>query len=340
MKEIISLLLFLFVLTLKLLSQDKDAEAKAYYINAEEYFNRGSLDSFDSCVIELEKAEKILETTNPKILFLKIKAMQYSRANYNDDYYFYDLVISLKTFFLITDAQNYPNDKYTEIINIQNKLHLKNFRFKSSNDSLGRSKWRQSDSALYFRGKKFLGKQDDFALKCFSKSAQKGYTKAYEAMADYYTSYATDIILRNRNLDKNDSLRMAYRMAIDCYKKLINAGIFYECNYSGDTSKSYLYEIGNLSYYSANYTDALKYLSLAGEKNWNEAFFLLGEIYYNGDGVSVDYKKAFENYLKSATLPTNDKRRAMDRISSIYKDGLGVKKNKELAKECDRKAHE
>jgi len=116
MKTMFLITLFLLGASATLQAQDKDAEAITYYTNAEEYFNRNTLGGYDSCLRELEKAEKILETSNSKILYLKIRAM-------NEDgkitgYYTDKMDSALTIFFKITDAKKYPIEKYSEIVTI------------------------------------------------------------------------------------------------------------------------------------------------------------------------------------------------------------------------------
>lgn len=49
-----------------------------------------------------------------------------------------------------------------------------------------------------------------------------------------------------------------------------------------------------------NYPQAIKCLTIAAEKNWPKAQYLLGECYANGSGVTENYKKAVELYLEAA----------------------------------------
>src|SRR5882672_2049888 len=80
-------------------SQSNDAIAKTYYINAEEAFNKGTLFDNDVCIAQLNKVEQTLGATNPKILYLKIKAMWFCVNQTNDGFYVFDLDASLKLFF-------------------------------------------------------------------------------------------------------------------------------------------------------------------------------------------------------------------------------------------------
>jgi len=65
-----------------------------------------------------------------------------------DRYYAYDLNVSFKKIFLITDSKSYPADKYSEIVNLNDRFRgtFKNTKM------LEDSTYRNSDSSLYERG--------------------------------------------------------------------------------------------------------------------------------------------------------------------------------------------
>jgi len=81
MKKIFSLLILVVAYTIGF-SQDKNAEAIMHYTTAEEFFNKNTLLGAEQCIEELNNAEESLQTTNPKILHLKIEA-----ANKFHDFY-------------------------------------------------------------------------------------------------------------------------------------------------------------------------------------------------------------------------------------------------------------
>src|SRR5262245_41562001 len=79
--------------------QDKDAEARVNYTNAEDLYNKGTYLEAEKCIEELKKAEDLLGSTNPKILYLKIMAAD----RFYDGYYRYDRIIWLQQFFKLAD---------------------------------------------------------------------------------------------------------------------------------------------------------------------------------------------------------------------------------------------
>jgi len=331
MKKIIFLLLYLLFIS-RAFSQDNDAVAKTYYINAEEYFNKGSLGGYDSCVAELEKAEKALGTTNPKILYLKIKAMSQSVLPYHDPYYAYNLNKSLKKFFQMTDSKNYPADKYSEIVNL-NEGFVGAFK---NSEILEDSTYRNSDSSLNYRGlrykvKSYLYKRNDlwqFAERCFIESANNDNNKKnVKAMSHLVFLYCEKTI----QLEKEDY----YKYATDIIETSSKAE--YWCNKAAEKGQfKACAEIGSMFFiYLRDDKKAFKYLSLASEKNIVEAWYWLGFMYYD----QRDYKQAMEYFLKAANAPKDLRTSsAMNQISYMYDNGKGVKKDKSLAREWAQKA--
>lgn len=108
------LLLLIFASTSMIVkAQDKNAEAIVHYTKAEDFYNQGTFLGAENCIEELAEAEDILGSTNSKILFLKIMAA----SKFHENYYAYNNIIWLKTFFKITDVKTFPADKYAAIIN-------------------------------------------------------------------------------------------------------------------------------------------------------------------------------------------------------------------------------
>lgn len=328
-------LLISILFTTEIYSQDNDALAKTYYINAEEYFNRGSLGGYDSCVAELEKAEKALGTTNPKILYLKIRAMSQSVLPYHDQYYVYDLDKSIKKFFQITDSKNYPGDKYSEIVNL-------NDRFRSAFNSyiLEDSTYRNSDSALYLRGDFYKTQNDLFKKKGVLQFAELYFTesaiinenaKAMSALGSLYSEKVIERVREDRNNFGQYDVVQAASKAEYWYNQAGEKGDFQAWS-----------ELGSMFYiYLEDYKKAFKYLSLASEKNDGDGSYYLGEMYYNGRGVSQDYKKAMENYIKVTKAPRSTGsyyRDAVLQIYLMYQQGKGVKRDKKIAQEWLGKA--
>ena len=66
-----------------------------------------------------------------------------------------------------------------------------------------------------------------------------------------------------------------------------------------------------------------------------EAFYILGDLYYYGQGTKQSYKNAFKWYYKSAT---KGYLRAEERLGFLYENGFGVTKNYSKAAEWYHKA--
>lgn len=307
-------------------AQDKDAVAKVHYTNAEEFFNKGSLGGYDSCVIELEQAEKALGTTNSKILYLKIKAMSQFTIPYHDWFYVYDLDSSIKSFFKIVDEKNYPTDKYLEVVNINDK-------FKRGNISKMQT-YRYSDSAFLERGDYFkLEKQIQFARICYLNAADKGNVDAMRKLGDLFERDVRDMAYA----PKNSWDEVPYGDAEYWYDKAGKGGSSSSWKKLGSM---YKFIARAALPYNINFDyKALKYLTAAYENDDEDASYELGEMYERGWGTKQDYKKALEYYIKAtACSKCYHARHAMNSISKFYLIGLGVKKDKELAKEWAQKA--
>lgn len=134
--------------------QDKDLEAQMHYTTAEDKYTKGGIQNFEDCFEELGKTEIILGITNPRILYLKVKALseiaKLSEPYYfYDTYYYYDIDTCLKTFFKITDAKSYPVEKYTEILNIRDLFQKRGQFFGAGYfDNFKTLHYKKSDTAL------------------------------------------------------------------------------------------------------------------------------------------------------------------------------------------------
>ncbi|MBN8880639.1 MAG: hypothetical protein J0I32_24070 [Sphingobacteriales bacterium] len=85
----VALLLFFLLVFIWVNGQSKDLEAQMHYTTAEDKYTKGGIQNFEDCFEELGKTEAILGKTNPRILYLKIKALS-EIAKLNETYYFYD----------------------------------------------------------------------------------------------------------------------------------------------------------------------------------------------------------------------------------------------------------
>src|SRR5436190_838508 len=66
-----------------------------------------------------------------------------------------------------------------------------------------------------------------------------------------------------------------------------------------------------------------------------DAQYNVGTMYYNGQSVSQDYKKAFEWYMESAT---QGDAQAQSAVAAMYLRGLGIKQDNKTALQWYTKA--
>ena len=95
-----------------------------------------------------------------------------------------------------------------------------------------------------------------------------------------------------------------------------------------------IYELGQRYFYGVgvevNYEKAKGYFEVAAERGSNGSNYFLGKIYYNGNGVPTNHLKAKEYFEKSASA---DNVFSTYYLGKIYYWGDGVEKNYEKANE-------
>ena len=96
------------------LAQDKNDIAKALYAKAESSYTS---EKYDVALKYLNDCENTLGSTNSKILYLKVNAL--NNLFIEDKKYLPELNTALSKFFEVTDKTTYPEEKYSEIINIK-----------------------------------------------------------------------------------------------------------------------------------------------------------------------------------------------------------------------------
>lgn len=89
-----------------------------------------------------------------------------------------------------------------------------------------------------------------------------------------------------------------------------------------------LYQEGEAAYQAQNYGIAIKMLTSAAEAGSEYAWFRLGWMYANGEGVEQSYEKAAEYYQLAADqgVPA-----AMNNLGVLYELGQGVEQSLEMA---------
>lgn len=327
-------------------AQDKDAIAKAHYINAEDLFNKGSLKDYDLCITELQKAETELGNSNSKILYLKVKAL-YELAVANKIVSYINLLDqAIKHFFEITNSTNYPEEKYMEIVHIKNQsqatINETKFTQQINTNTKSISKVTDSfDSALikcaYYKVKE---KDNKLAEDCYVMLIEKGSIKAMVELGNLYTS-----ILASESKNKSErELKGFFEKAETSFRNAKEKG-----------SIEASYQLGQLYYFHHLYRDidknlfktkALKEFLFSAENGYRDAYYFLGQLYSNGEGVKVDKQRAFNYYLKASTSMregfnnkyTPNAIRAMERLGSMYEFGIGVEKDERSSLEWYQKA--
>lgn len=122
MKKII-ILLISGLYTTMIIAQDKNLMAQNYYLQAEDAFNN---QNYMSSIEFIKKASNTLGTTNSKILDLKIRSTyQAFKDRLLNKFETKDVIalkIDIDSFFIITQSQVYPKEKYINILNIKDEV--------------------------------------------------------------------------------------------------------------------------------------------------------------------------------------------------------------------------
>jgi hypothetical protein len=117
MNRIYVSIFFFFIGIVPVFSQDNNTRAIGLFIEAEDDFSNRN---FKSAVSKLDQCLEVLGKPNSKILYLKIRALNFLWRN--NFLFTRDLDSSLKSFYQITDKSNYPAEKYIEVVQIGNSL--------------------------------------------------------------------------------------------------------------------------------------------------------------------------------------------------------------------------
>ncbi|HLX54994.1 MAG TPA: tetratricopeptide repeat protein, partial [Aquella sp.] len=102
------------------------------------------------------------------------------------------------------------------------------------------------------------------------------------------------------------------------YNKAINTG---ESEYSKSQNSTIALYLGKAYFLKQNYDKAVKYFSVAANKNEALAMLTLGNLYGSGVGVKQNYVKAVYWYKKAVAKGNVA---AMNYLGLIYRDGIGT----------------
>src|SRR5690554_3829106 len=73
---------------------------------------------------------------------------------------------------------------------------------------------------------------------------------------------------------------------------------------------------------------AIKHFEQAAEQGYADAYYFLGRFYGLGDGVSLDFHKAIDNYQKGVSLGSHKCGYA---LGMLYYTGTGVEKDEDIS---------
>ncbi len=181
-------------------------------------------------------------------------------------------------------------------------------------DNLGSAIGTMGIGSLYLTGQ---GVEKDFreAFRYIIKSAKAGLPVAMSCMGMMYK--------------EGMGIPQDYDEAIRWYKKALRNGCedvkaeireleVIVKNGGYDTQR--IIEEGNLLYNQGKYIEAIECFKQAAEYGRADAFFMLGKMYEDGNGVSRDYNKAFDYYISAANKGDAV---AMNNLGVMYYEGRG-----------------
>ena len=89
-----------------------------------------------------------------------------------------------------------------------------------------------------------------------------------------------------------------------------------------------MYELANIYIEKGKYVEAINLLEKSGLKGFNVAYHSLGDMYYNGKGVTKSYEKAYDYFNKGIGFSACKYRMAL-----MLREGIGVSKDVTKSKE-------
>lgn len=165
----------------------------------------------------------------------------------------------------------------------------------------------------YYKGSNGKEQNTDKAINLLQRAAKKGFNEANYPLGE--------IALKTGDLQGG----------LEWFDKYIDGG-----NYSAAMKLGKAFDSGE-GIFPENDSYAVKYYKKAIELDMADAevFNNLGVMYYNGNGTSLDYGKAFDCFKRAADM--NDSQ-GLFNLSACYLNGMGVEKNQEVALDYMRKA--
>lgn len=363
MKRKILLLTVSLIYALTMFSQDRDMEAQMHYTKAEEHFNNGY---WVLALGELSDAEAALGATNSKILYLKARAL--SKSEYKQTFVRApDLDTALKKFFSLTDAKTYPADKYMDIMLINSDFQEFKKDLGFAYDSIAARTLNKSSVGSVLLGLQFLKNDAIFAaISCFQIAAGRGnpdglaleglcYLMALEPVkgSNYLSGSplqndynSTRLALREYIMDKMlflaekiyasaNGLKTAYSYNKEMMEKYVKS---WEKYYDDDTQRNKTVDFQkpykNLSQFPKGRSLIEVFIinksSLVSDRTLAALLSLAGS-----EQIVSNPSQSFTYYLQCAELGNAE---CMKTVSTMYKKGQGVKKDKAMAEEWEKKS--
>lgn len=92
--------------------------------------------------------------------------------------------------------------------------------------------------------------------------------------------------------------------------------------------------VNGYCYVEKNHIEGIHWLRKSAKNGFTEAFYDWGKVYYGGDGVKRDCRKAAKLFRQAAKKDCTNRRctDAQFKLSDMYAKGEGVKQNLKLAK--------
>ena len=181
-----------------------------------------------------------------------------------------------------------------------------------------------NDYACYILGKicSYFIEEPDYkeAVYWYEKAAELEYISAYYQLGHCY-EYGLGV-----EADRETAQEYYLEAALAGYENAREA-----------VDSDFVYQKGYALYWKSKYKEAIKYLQLATELEHIEANDLLGDCYYWGRGVEVDYGASYDYYLFSAE---NGYASAQYHVGNAFQYGKGVTKNIEEAVHWYKKSAE
>lgn len=307
MKKII-LLTFLIIVTVQL-TFAQNSIAKLKFEEAEEAY---SSDNFELTIIKLNETEKILKQTNPKILHLKILALNQllTQPDFTNDP---ELIPELKKAceFYLKKFENLEtnDDKFKEVYKIGEVA--KQLKTDEDFDQELFAKAKSGDAEAQGKLGKYFHQKDRFgtAVKWYEKAAGQGDIPAMVLIGDIYFTK----------------------------KDLVNAVKWYEIA-GGKGNKSAMEEVAAIyvkggSTYPVNIDKAIVWYKKAAELKSIKAMRQIGMIYLEGKAIQKNVNTALEWFAKGIAIEPTTKSEKFssawiyDQLCMLYLEGENVSKD-------------